>query len=341
MSKKLSSTPRAVTSALIVAGAVIIVPASHARNAALDDWRTVYPNSNSDDAGCQLCHSSSTSQLNTYGKDLCVQNNGTVPSDWSANIAAIGSLDSDQDPGAVDNATEIANNTQPGWTTTTNPLYEAGFPCAEVAQDSSVPAGVPTPYDLAVAGDPVANAGGPYQALVGDVVTLDGSGSTDDGTIIGWFWDFGDGAAGTGEMTTHTYNAAATYTVTLQVVDDEGNASTDQTTATISDAQLLDLDIRRFSASKTSRVGRDVTIKLTVDNGGEVQAQAIATVTGLQNGIEVYNERLNVFDDIGKGATSFRFPVHQVDAQGDIEWTVTIADGDADDDTAVSVTTVK
>ena len=142
-------------------------------------------------------------------------------------------------------------------------------------------------------------------------------------------------------MTTHTYNAAATYTVSLQVTDDEGNVSTDQTTATIADPILLDLDIRRFSTSKTSRVGRDVTIKLTVENGGEVQGQAIATVTGMQNGIEVYNRRLNVFDDIGRGATSFSFQAYTVEASGDIEWTATIADGDPDDDTAVTVTTVK
>jgi PKD repeat protein len=263
-----------------------------------------------------------------------------VPSDWTDSINAIQGLDSDLDPGAVDNATEIVNNTQPGWTTTINPLYDRSS-CDEVAADSTVPTNVPTPYDLVVTGDPVANAGGPYQALVGEPVSFDGSGSTDDGTIIGWFWDFGDGAADTGEMTTHTYNAAGTYTVTLQVTDDEGNVSTDQTTATISDPQLLDLDIRRFSTSKTSRVGRDVTIKLTVENGGEVQGQAIATVTGMQNGIEVYSQRLNVFDDIGRGATSFSFQAHTVEAPGDIEWTATIADGDPDDDTAVTVTTVK
>ena len=341
MSKQLSSRSRALTSAFIIAGAVTSAPASHARNAALDDWRNVYPNSNSDDAGCQLCHGSNTSQVNAYGRDLCLQNNGTVPSDWTDNIVAIEGLDSDQDPGAVDNATEIANDTQPGWTTTTNPLYEAGFPCAVVAADSSVPAGVPTPYDLAVAGDPVANAGGPYQALAGDIVTLDGSGSTDDGSLVSWEWDFGDGAVGSGEMTTHTYNAPAAYTVTLQVTDDDGNVSADQTTATISDPQLLDLDIRRFSASKTARVGRDVTIKLVVDNGGEVQGQAIATVTGMQSGVEVYSRRLNVFDDIGKGATTFSFQAYTVEASGDIEWTATIADGDPDDDTAVTVTTVK
>jgi hypothetical protein len=55
--------------------------------------------------------------------------------------------------------------------------------------------------------------------------------STDDGTIVQWAWDFGDGSApvtiGTSESvttgdTTHTYPAAGAYTVQLTVTDDGG-----------------------------------------------------------------------------------------------------------------------
>ena len=52
--------------------------------------------------------------------------------------------------------------------------------------------------------------------------SFDGTGSTDDGTIVGYAWTFGDGASGTGVTTTHTYAAAGTYTVTLTVTDDAG-----------------------------------------------------------------------------------------------------------------------
>ncbi len=61
----------------------------------------------------------------------------------------------------------------------------------------------------------------------------------------------------------------------------------------------------------------------------------------MQNGTEVYNRRLNVFDDIGKGTTTFKFQSYTVEASGDIDWTVTIADGDPDTDEATAVTTVK
>jgi len=51
----------------------------------LADWRATYPNSNSDDAGCQLCHGSSTGKLNAYGRDICLAFEAQVfvPSDWA------------------------------------------------------------------------------------------------------------------------------------------------------------------------------------------------------------------------------------------------------------------
>src|SRR5690625_7855849 len=54
-------------------------------------------------------------------------------------------------------------------------------------------------------------------------VSLDGTGSSDaDGSITDYVWTFGDGNAGTGPLTSHTYAAAGTYEITLTVVDDRG-----------------------------------------------------------------------------------------------------------------------
>ena len=44
--------------------------------------------------------------------------------------------------------------------------------------------------------------------------------------INAYEWDFGDGNTGTGKLTSHTYDAAGDYSITLTVVDDEGSGST-------------------------------------------------------------------------------------------------------------------
>jgi len=336
------SYQQALVSALIVAGAFIVAPTAYATSKGMADWRATYPNSNSDDAGCTLCHGASTAQLNAYGKDLCVDFNGTVPSDWTLTFEAIDGDDSDLDPNSQSNGLEIANDTQPGWTTAVNPLYSAET-CLEVAADSTVPSNVPLPYDLVVSGDPIANPGGPYEALVSEEMAFDGSGSTDDGGIVTYDWDFGDGTVvdDAGQSPTHTYLLADSYTVTLTVTDNDDNVNSAQTTATISDPEQLDLDIAKFSVTKSTRVGKDVTIKLDVANNGTVLGQAIATVIGMQGDNEVYNRRLNVFDDIGKGTTTFKFQSYTAEASGDIDWTASIADSDPDNDEATAVTTVK
>ena len=62
----------------------------------------------------------------------------------------------------------------------------------------------------------------PATAAPGDNVPLDGSGSTDDGKIVTWYWEFGDGANASGPKATHTWAANGSYEVTLWVTDDHG-----------------------------------------------------------------------------------------------------------------------
>jgi PKD repeat protein len=347
MSQTKSIVLRAAVSAAIGAGALIIASPATATNNGLADWRDVYPNSNSDDAGCQLCHGSSLGQLNAYGRDICLEfeAQGFVPSDWTFNIEDVEGLDSDLDPNASDNATEIANDTQPGWTTADNPLFVADFTqgCAQVQSDSTVPSGVPLPYDIAVTGDPIANPNGPYAAVVGETIVFDGSGSTDDGDIVQYDWVFGDGtsAPDAGPNPEHIYVEDGVYAVVLTVTDNDRNTNAASTTATISPLDLLDLDIDTLSVSKTGRVGKSIPVQLKVKNNGNVLGQAIATVIGVQNGDEVYRLRLNVFDDIGKGTTTFDFGSYTPTVAGDILWTATIADEDPDEDMAEATTSVK
>lgn len=57
-------------------------------------------------------------------------------------------------------------------------------------------------------------------------VMFDGSASTDDGQIVSYVWSFGDGESGSGRTTSHVYELAGAYLVTLTVTDDRGLRST-------------------------------------------------------------------------------------------------------------------
>ncbi|MFW2372464.1 MAG: glycosyl hydrolase family 18 protein [Gammaproteobacteria bacterium] len=83
---------------------------------------------------------------------------------------------------------------------------------------------------------PVANANGPYTAVVGDVVAMSATGSSDsDGFITSYQWDFGDSQSSNDMNPAHQYAAAGSYPVTLVVTDNNGATTTATTYASISD----------------------------------------------------------------------------------------------------------
>lgn len=92
-------------------------------------------------------------------------------------------------------------------------------------------------FDLIKNEPPVADAGGPYFGRKNFPVNFNGSGSYDpDGTIVSYEWDFGDASAhGFGGSIFHSYAAGGTFTVELNVTDNNGSWNSDTTTATISD----------------------------------------------------------------------------------------------------------
>ena len=69
------------------------------------------------------------------------------------------------------------------------------------------------------------------EALVGEKINADGSGSTDDVRITEYLFDFGDGTNSgwiQEPTTTHTYDEPGDYGVTLQVMDSDGAVSRDE-----------------------------------------------------------------------------------------------------------------
>jgi hypothetical protein len=64
----------------------------------------------------------------------------------------------------------------------------------------------------------------PPIGTVGTAFTFDASGSSDDGWIVSYFWDFGDGTTATGKVIHKTWGSGTegTYIVTLNVTDNDG-----------------------------------------------------------------------------------------------------------------------
>lgn len=63
----------------------------------------------------------------------------------------------------------------------------------------------------------------PSTAEPGDLITFDGTKSKDeDGNIVEYIWDFGDGTSSKGNKVTHRYTNPGVYDVYLTVVDDDG-----------------------------------------------------------------------------------------------------------------------
>jgi len=67
----------------------------------------------------------------------------------------------------------------------------------------------------------------PASPIVNQQINFNGTGSTAEPghRIVSFAWNFGDGTFGSGDVVTHAFSQAGTFTVTLQVTDDAGRKS--------------------------------------------------------------------------------------------------------------------
>jgi PKD repeat protein len=116
-----------------------------------------------------------------------------------------------------------------------------------------------------------ADAGGPYSVGEGQVLTLDGSGSS-GGTITDYAWDFGDGTAGSGITTTHTYNdGPAQFSVKLVVTDDQGQTASDTTQVTVNNLP----PVVNAGGPYTCLVGETISLFGACDDPGPIDATSL------------------------------------------------------------------
>ncbi|MCC7573167.1 MAG: PKD domain-containing protein, partial [Candidatus Methanofastidiosum sp.] len=85
---------------------------------------------------------------------------------------------------------------------------------------------------------PNANAGSDFETKVGEAIHFDGTKSSDeDGNIVSYKWDFGDGKSSIDPEPLHQYTTAGVYKVTLTVTDDKGDTGQDVLYVTVKDSQ--------------------------------------------------------------------------------------------------------
>lgn len=80
---------------------------------------------------------------------------------------------------------------------------------------------------------PVALFTPPASVTAGTPVQFDGTASTDDGSIVTYYWEFGDGSTGSGKKVSHTYETPGSFDVTLWVTDNAGKQHSATKTVTV------------------------------------------------------------------------------------------------------------
>jgi hypothetical protein len=339
--------------AAIGASALITAPSAHALRGFVNLWQLQYPASLSDDnvvgtspdeQYCALCHNDTNLGLNPYGQDWRDAWGGTTDPELIAALVAIEGVNSDADPTGSSNIVEINADTQPGWAEGSNPvgivgLLDPDIPpppgCAPFVSPAVVDFGIVAPGDTAIASTTVTNNGD---------TTCDGT-----ATVFDESGEFAlESPAGISVDPQQSVAVDVSYTP-LDETADTGRLALEFPDEIVN-VQLIgaggasvDLDIKSFRVTNKVSLTRGkgiVSVDLTVDNGGLVEGVRPATVTGVQNGVPVYVQTVNVTDGVGNGSTRYSFQSYIPTATGDIEWTAEIADSDPDDDTATATTTV-
>jgi len=105
----------------------------------------------------------------------------------------------------------------------------------------------------------------------------------------------------------------------------------------------VDLDIAQIKATKNVRIAnvKPIGISLVVKNNGSTEGSAMATITGIQNSVEVYSQTQSVTDGVGNGRTTVDFMSYTPSVSGEIIWTAIISDDDPDVDEATASTNVR
>jgi len=156
--------------------------------------------------------------------------------------------------------------------------------------------------------------------LTGEVITFNASDSYDqDGFIVSYLWDFGDGSNASGVIVNHLYADDGIYNVTLTVTDDDGATTSTSATKTI----LNRPPVAEFTESET-----------TVFTGEVINFNA-------SDSYDLDGTIISYFWDFGDGINATGIVVdHSYADDGNYIVALTVTDNDGATDTATSTKTV-
>lgn len=151
----------------------------------------------------------------------------------------------------------------------------------------------------------------------GETIYFNASGSYDpDGSIVSYFWDFGDETNGTGEITTHSYAENGTYTVILDVTDDDGLSDIVSANIMVS---IHDVALVSVTPSATKvHLGKVVNFTVVVRNEGTATESFVVTL--------YYNNTLietqNVTDLAPNTETTLEFSWYTAGVEADVSYVI-------------------
>jgi len=290
-----------LTAALAVVTTLMTAPSAYATSGYLSTWSNLYPGSTSDNnASCQLCHGSSTQNINPYGLALaqCNGATGTI----TQRIQAVTGANSDGDAGGFTNLEEINANTQPGWTTGAVPVWgrtscvSAGtntYPgTGDVDPAPAAPNIAVAPTTLAFGIVDVGNSSTLTTTIQNtgtadlNVTALNLSGTTEFSLVNPPNTPFTLAPNATQVVdVSYTPNASGTDTGTLAITSDDPDSPTVTVNLT-GTGNVPVADACNFTVAPTSLVFGDVTtgttstLSTTVTNNGAAACNVTVSLTG-------------------------------------------------------------
>jgi parallel beta-helix repeat protein len=179
------------------------------------------------------------------------------------------------------------------------------------------------PVELPSNSPPIAEAGDNQTVLLTDIVSFDGSRSSDpDCDPLTYTWNFGDGKTASGVSVSHTYKAAGVYTVMLTVSDGQLTSSDTMTVTVTSPSPSNSPPVADAGFDQTINVGR----QLLLDGSGSMDPD---------------KDPLSYSWDFGDGDMGSGIQVsHAYTVPGLYTATLTVTDGQLSTSDSVTITVI-